>query len=219
MIRDFICPFCGNQFSLPEEKIDPAGSRGKCKGCLNNLMVFRDGKAVPVKQPEAAAAGPPPRVPQAPAMAGVKEKDPPIWNVRLKATGAVLPGCPITLAEVLWFILEDKLTPDDEAQIEGGGQWLPLSGYPAMDPLFAEKVKKNREKFGDEDHCVNHQAVESRWYCGKCRKYYCQKCALNKPFVPGGADHFVCPEDDMELFPTKKKASGLAGLFGLKSKK
>jgi len=208
MIINFTCPFCGNRFQLEAEKLNPDGSRGTCKRCNNKLVVFPDGRAIPASQ-NTNVSSPPPE----------KKDDPSIWRVRLKSTGTIVPQGPFNLAQILEFILEDKITMEDEAMVEGVGNWLPMKAIPAMDPLFAQKVLKDREKYGDEDHCVYHPSVSSKWFCPKCRKYFCKDCAVNKPFVVGGADHFMCKDCDIELIELKKKKGGLGSLFGLKPKK
>ncbi len=208
MIKNFSCPICGNNFQLETEKLKSDGNKGTCQKCKNSLVVFPDGRAVPFEKQSTVVPPPQP----------VKE-DPSIWRLRLKATGTMVPGGPFNLAQILEFILEDKLTMNDEAMIEGIGNWLPLKAIPAMDPLFAEKVLKDREKFGDEDHCVYHPNIPSKWFCPKCRKYFCKDCCVNKPFVVGGADHFMCKDCDIDLLLIKKKTGGLGSLLGLKPKK
>jgi predicted Zn finger-like uncharacterized protein len=207
MIKSFTCPSCGNSFDLPVEKISPQGSRGKCKSCGNVLMVFQDGRAN-LAEP----------VPPAPQVSPQKQDDPPIWQLRLKATQITLKTGPFRLGDIGDMILEGKLVPEDEAMVQGGG-WLPLKAYSAMDGYWAVKTLQEREKFGDQDHCVKHQNIESKWTCPKCLKFFCHECAVNKPFITGGKENYVCPDDEMELAPLKKKSQGLSSLLGLKPKK
>lgn len=209
MIENFTCPICGNKFQLEREKLSPKGNRGTCKKCNNQLFVFPDGRAIPASLNVVSNLSPPP----------TKKDDPSIWRLRLKSTGTMVPGGPFNLAQILEFILEDKITLEDEAMVEGIGNWLPMKAISAMDPLFAEKVLKDRQKYGDENHCVYHQETPSKWFCPKCRKYFCKECAVNKPFVAGGADHFMCKDCDIDLIPLKKKSGGLGSFLGLKLKK
>ncbi len=208
MIQDFTCPSCGNKFSLPVEKIAPQGSRGKCNGCSKSLMVFRDGRAILAESEK----------PQAVPQVSREDQDPPIWQVRLKEMQVTLKT-PFRLADIRNMILEGKLTLEDEAAIQGAG-WLPLKAYHAMDPFWAEKTLKEREEFGDLDHCVNHPADPSKWRCPKCLKFFCEQCVANKPFVEGGEPHYVCKACDMDLIPLKRKGFGLGSIIGsIKGKK
>lgn len=210
MLINFTCPICGNVFQLDKEKLNPHGSKGKCMKCNNSLVVFPDGTIAKAEQLTSTTA--PPQQPQ-------KKEDPAIWQLKLKATETIIPGGPFNLAQILEFILEDKITENDEAMVVGIGNWLPLKAISAMDPLFVQKVLKNREQFGDEDHCVNHQDIASKWFCPKCRKYFCKECAVNKPYVVGGAPHYMCKDCDIELIELKKKSGSLRTLLGLKPKK
>lgn len=207
MIQDFSCPSCGNKFSLPVDKISQQGSRGKCNGCSKSLMVFQDGRAV-VAEPDK---------PQQ-TRSQQLEEDLPIWQVRLKEMQVTLKT-PFRLSDIRNMILEGKLTLEDEAAIQGAG-WLPLKAYHAMDPFWAEKALKEREEYGDLDHCVNHNAAASKWRCPKCLKFFCEQCAVNKPFIEGGEPHYVCQTCDMDLIPLKRKGFGLGSIIGsLKGKK
>lgn len=208
MLINFTCPFCGNTFGIDNIKINPNGHKGTCKKCNNSLVVFPDGRIIPFSQ-----------FLDAQSKKEDKKEDSPIWKVRLKATETVIPGGPFTLKQILEFILEDKVTEDDEAMIVGVGEWLPLRAIPAMEPLLQKKVLLNREKFGDSEHCVNHHSVESKFYCPKCKKFFCKNCSVNKPFVAGGAPHYVCKDCDIDLLEIKKKSSILSSIFGAKTKK
>lgn len=208
MIQDFTCPSCGNKFSLPVEKISPQGSRGRCNGCSKSLMVYQDGRSV-LAEPEQPKA-PEPSVPV--------NQDPPIWQIRLKEMQVTLKP-QFKLSDIREMILEGKLTLDDEASVSGGG-WLPLKAYHAMDHFWTEKALKEREEYGDVDHCVNHTTALSKWRCPKCLKFFCEQCAVNKPFIEGGEPHFICGTCDMDLVPLKRKGFGLGSIIGsLKGKK
>jgi transposase-like protein len=204
MIKIFRCPFCENTFQLDGDKLSQQGSKGTCMKCKNNLVVFPDGRTIKLSEWKVPVTPP------------EKKEDPSIWQIRLKATGTVVPGGPFNLAQILQFVLEDKVIINDEAMIEGTTQWLPLKAISAMDNIFREKVLKDREKYGDEDHCVDHKDLESRWFCPKCKCYFCKDCSVNKPFVEGGAPHYMCKNCDMDLLEVKKKSKGLTSLLGLK---
>jgi len=47
---------------------------------------------------------------------------------------------------------------------------------------------------------------------------FCKDCSVNKPFVEGGAPHYMCKNCDMDLLEVKKKSKGLTSLLGLKNK-
>jgi hypothetical protein len=208
MIKSFECPSCNNGFSLPVEKISSQGSKGKCKSCGKTLLVFPDGRSV-LAEAEMPASAPSPA-----------KEDPPIWQLRLRETQIILKPGSFTLANIREMIIDGKLTLDDEAMITGAGNWLPLKAYSAMDSFWADKALKEREEYGDLDHCVGHQNVESKWRCPKCLKFFCDECVLNKPFIQGGEAHFVCKTCEMDLMPLKRKGSGFGSLLGsLKTKK
>lgn len=192
----FKCPSCGTQFSIEEEKVPPKGLMGVCKKCNKKLIVFKDGKIELVEEKRV-------------------EDDPKIWHIRLKATSTLIPGGPFNLKQIREFVLEEKITQDDEAMIEGSGHFLPLKAISKMDPIFAEKVLLNRQKYGDLNHCVNHQEKEPKYFCPKCKKYFCKDCAINKPFIAGGAPRYVCKDCDIELTTLKKGG----GLFSFLKKK
>ncbi len=190
-MKDFVCPACQSAFQVPSAKIPPAGARGRCKACGAALTSFPDGRV--------ASGDTPPPAPPPP--------DEPIWSLRLQNPNALIGSGPFRLAELREMILRDEVTEDDQVRIPGG-TWLPLRAYPAMNPIWAERVQLMKELHGDEDHCAKHRDRTAPWRCPKCKNYLCEECVVNKPYIEGGAPRWMCAACDFDASATGASRPG-----------
>ena len=208
---DFKCLSCGQVFQVPGEKIPPGGARGRCKGCGASLMIYPDGRAlpvppaIPVTPPAGPAAPPVPTPPPPPA-------DDPIWSVRTHdIQGNVEEHTSLRLADVRQMIMTDKLMEGDSVKVLDG-DWTPGRAFPLLGKLFAARLEQFRHEHGDEEHCAHHHDAMPGWQCLKCQDYLCERCVGNRPLLEGGEERFLCLTCDFETRSIRAKP-GISGVF------
>jgi hypothetical protein len=140
------------------------------------------------------------------------------WELRSQNPESQILLRPYTLPEIRQLVLEDRLTEDDLARIQGG-DWQPLRAYPALMAAFASKRELEKQRHGDEERCANHPQSAPRWKCPKCQDYLCRECVINRPLIEGGAPHYICKRCESSL-TTLASARGLKKIAGfLKGKR
>lgn len=197
----FHCPVCENGFSVPQERISPAGARGSCTSCHAALVIFPDGRIQVA--PAAAPAAPPPAPPPPP--------DDPIWHVRTTdSRGGSETRGPLRIAEVRQLILDHQMMDTDRVRVLDG-DWTPPRAFPALVGFFDEQLEAYRQLHGDEDHCVNHRGTPAERQCMRCEDYLCMECLANRPLLQGGEARYLCLKCDFETTPVRGRA-GISGI-------
>ncbi|MEJ2368354.1 MAG: hypothetical protein P8Z49_08400 [Acidobacteriota bacterium] len=225
------CPGCGRTFSVPAERVPVGGARGRCVGCGCRLTILNahpeilDLAFADLTQDRRTDTGrdgmtaeqvlhdevPPPPAPESPLPETT-------WELRSQNPESQILLRPYTLPEIRQLVLEDRLTEDDLARIQGG-DWQPLRAYPALMAAFASKRELEKQRHGDEERCANHPQSAPRWKCPKCQDYLCRECVINRPLIEGGAPHYICKRCESSL-TTLASARGLKKIAGfLKGKR
>jgi predicted Zn finger-like uncharacterized protein len=200
-VLTFRCPACGNAFQAPSERIPPAGARGKCKQCGAAVVIYPDGRTLRAQEPGAEPQAPPPQ----------KVPDDPVWEVRPQNPNAPVARGPHTILDIRRMIVEGQIFEDDQARVYQG-PWMPLTAYPVLNSFWAERAERQRELYGDEDHCALHRERKPGWRCPKCHNYLCSECVINRPIIEGGAARYLCLSCEIEATPVKRE-SGLKKLI------
>ena len=155
-VLTFQCPACGNTFQAPSEQIPSAGARGTCKQCGAALVILPEGRAE-LAQRYAAEPKTPPEKPEVPP-------DDPVWELRPQNPNSPVTRGPHKLSDLGQMIVQGEIFEEDQARVYQGA-WMPLTAYPVLNSFWAERAERQRELYGDEDHCALHRDRKPGWRC------------------------------------------------------